>query len=479
MIAGLQPYPRTKASACDWFGDVPEHWPMVRLRRTVSGCINGTWGSDPTGGDDDIACVRVADFDRGRRYVRDRVPTIRAVPRDGRRRRLLLRGDLLIEKSGGGEQQPVGMVVGFDSNIPAVCSNFVARMPVATGNDGRFLTYLHEHLYARGVNVRSIKQTTGIQNLDSDAYLRERVAVPPLEEQQAIARYLDYATGRIARYVKAKRDLVRLLEEQMTVVVNDAVTRGLARGDALTASGIEGVPDIPERWTVRRGKFVFTSVDVRSETGAEELLTVSARHGVVPRSERAVTMFMAESYVGHKLCWPEDLVINSLWAWAGGLGFATHHGIVSTAYGVYRLRAPYKRHWQFLDYLLRSPAYRWQLNVRSKGIWKSRLQLTDRAFLDMPIVLPPPDEAAAIVEHIEAATRDSIRTIGYARREIALIGEYRASLIGDLVTGKFDVRAAAADLSDFDGVPESLEDDEHLPDLDEGAEVTEVLEVER
>jgi type I restriction enzyme S subunit len=51
-------------------------------------------------------------------------------------------------------------------------------------------------------------------------------------------------------------------------------------------------------------------------------------------------MFKAESYVGHKLCWPGDLVINSLWAWSRGLGIAHEHGIVSTAYGVYRVRDP-------------------------------------------------------------------------------------------------------------------------------------------
>jgi hypothetical protein len=68
----------------------------------------------------------------------------------------------------------------------------------------------------------------------------------------------------------------------------------------------------------------------------EQMLTVSHLTGVTPRSEKDVNMFEAESYIGHKLCWPDDLVINSLWAWGRGLGVARDHGIVSTAYGVYR-----------------------------------------------------------------------------------------------------------------------------------------------
>ena len=101
-------------------------------------------------------------------------------------------------------------------------------------------------------------------------------------------------------------------------------------------SGVEWLGIVPAHWEVRRGKYLFQTIDVRSDTGDEELLTVSAQRGVVPRESANVTMFKAESYAGYKLCWPGDLVINSLWAWAHGLGVSPHHGIVSSAYGVYR-----------------------------------------------------------------------------------------------------------------------------------------------
>jgi type I restriction enzyme S subunit len=100
---------------------------------------------------------------------------------------------------------------------------------------------------------------------------------------------------------------------------------------AMKATGLPGLGDVPESWCVLRGKNVFRVIDVRSEAGSEELLTVSSVDGVLPRSQKTVTMFKAESYVGHKLCWPGDLVINSLWAWMQGLGIARHHGLVSSA----------------------------------------------------------------------------------------------------------------------------------------------------
>ena len=77
-------------------------------------------------------------------------------------------------------------------------------------------------------------------------------------------------------------------------------------------SDVEWLGEVPEHWDLHRGKSIFLCIDIRSQTGEEELLTVSSARGVVPRRSASVTMFKAESYVGHKLCWPGDLVINSL-----------------------------------------------------------------------------------------------------------------------------------------------------------------------
>jgi type I restriction enzyme S subunit len=205
-------------------------------------------------------------------------------------------------------------------------------------------------------------------------------------------------------------------------------------------SGVEWLGEVPAHWEVRRAKTLLRPIDVRSRDGSEELLTVSSNLGVIPRSSASVTMFKAESYVGYKLCWPGDLVINSLWAWARGLGVTKYHGIISSAYGVYRRLAHAELNVGFLDKLVRSEPFHWELRVRSKGIWISRLQLTDESFLGAPLPLPPLPEQTAIVRFLDYVDRRVRRVIRSRRRLVKLLEEYKQALIHQAVTGRIDVR---------------------------------------
>lgn len=202
--------------------------------------------------------------------------------------------------------------------------------------------------------------------------------------------------------------------------------------------GVPWLGQVPEHWAIVRAKAVYSCIDRRSTTGKEPLLTVSSARGVVPRTSVAVTMFKAASYVGHKLCWPDDLVINSLWAWAGGLGVSKYHGIVSTAYSVYRIRPAAPALPAFLHYFLRSAPFHYELQLRSKGIWISRLQLTDSSFLAAPLPLPPLPEQASIVRFLDWATRRVDRAIQAKRRLVALLNEQKQAIIHRAVTQGLD-----------------------------------------
>lgn len=100
----------------------------------------------------------------------------------------------------------------------------------------------------------------------------------------------------------------------------------------LRDSGVPWLQEIPTHWGIERARWLFRERDRRSETGEEEMLTVSHLTGVTPRSEKDVTMFEAETNEGYKICEPGDLVINTLWAWMGAMGIAPLKGIVSPAY---------------------------------------------------------------------------------------------------------------------------------------------------
>jgi type I restriction enzyme S subunit len=246
-------------------------------------------------------------------------------------------------------------------------------------------------------------------------------------------------------------------------------------------SGLPWLGQVPGHWVTKRGKSYLVSIDERSKTGREELLTVSSARGVVPRSSANVTMFKAESYAGHKLCWPGDLVINSLWAWAGGLGVSQHHGIISTAYSVYRSRPSAQINPRFLHELVRSSAFHWELQVRSKGVWISRLQLTDTAFLDAPIPLPPPDEQAAIVRFLDWASGRLERAIRAKRKVITLLNEQKQAIIHRAVTRGLDpsVSLKPSDIPWLGDIPQHWEARrlKHLARFESGDGITS-LEIE-
>ena len=315
----------------------------------------------------------------------------------------------------------------------------------STSCDLRWLYYV-----LTSIGLDTITRDTGVPGLSRELAHNAMVPVCNPADEVLISRYLDNAELRIARAIQARSEVAMLLREARSTMINELVLKGEVRGAPTVDSGIPGIDRIPGDWNLMRAKYVWSPTNVRSRAGDEERLSVSSVSGVVPRSWKKVTMFEASSYVGHKVVEPGNLVINSLWAWATGLGVSQHHGIVSPVYGVFELRPEARSDLVYLDYLLRSNAMQWQFRVHSKGIWKSRLQLSDDAFFRMVLPLPPLSEQRAIAQEIAARTSDLDKAVAAAELEISLLREYRIRLIADVVTGKKDVRAEAASLPDVD-----------------------------
>ena len=203
-------------------------------------------------------------------------------------------------------------------------------------------------------------------------------------------------------------------------------------------SGQQWLGSMPAHWGQLRAKCLFREVDERSITGKEELLSVSHLTGVTPRRLKNVTMFMAESNVGHKVCRSGDLVINTLWAWMGALGVTRHAGIVSPAYGVYRPLDGSAILPAYADHLLRTPLYAAEYQRRSTGVNSSRLRLYPEQFLRIPVLVPPLAEQAAIVRFLDWANGRLDRTIRAKRKVIALLTEQKQAVIHRAVTRGLD-----------------------------------------
>jgi len=190
---------------------------------------------------------------------------------------------------------------------------------------------------------------------------------------------------------------------------------------------------VPAHWEEKRAKYYFREVDERSTTGSEQLMSVSHKTGVTPRKAN-VTMFMAESNVGYKICRTGDLVINTMWAWMAAMGVARQTGIVSPSYGVYRphMASPYVP--DYVDHLLRTQPYISEYICRSTGIRASRLRLYPEDFLDIPVICPPREEQEAIVRFIAHHDRLVRRFIHNRRRLIEVLNEQKQAIINRAVT---------------------------------------------
>jgi len=234
---------------------------------------------------------------------------------------------------------------------------------------------------------------------------------------------------------------------------------GLRPYAEMKPSGVEWLPSLPEGWEVHRAKYSFREADDRSESGDEELLSVSHKTGVTPRSQKNITMFMAESYAGHKVCRPGDVVVNTMWAWMAAIGVSRHVGIVSPAYGIYRPRIAERFEPKFLDYLLRTEAYRAEYLRSSRGVTTSRLRLYPPDFLSIPFVQPPLDEQRLIVRFLDWHGAQTAKLIRAKKKIIALLNEQKQAIIHRAVTRGLDpnVRLKPSGIPWLGDVPDGWE----------------------
>lgn len=265
--------------------------------------------------------------------------------------------------------------------------------------------------------------------------------IPPLASQHAIIDYLDRQTAQLDALLTTKERVVASLTERRQSLISSAVTRGLESGAVLRNSGIPWLGDIPENWRTERSKWLFKERDERSDTGEEELLTVSHLTGVTRRSEKDVNMFRAATNEGYKICRSGDLAINTMWAWMGAMGVAAQDGIVSPAYNVYEPAACLDP--RYVDALVRLPAFAREATRYSTGVWSSRLRLYPEGFFSISIPVPPLSEQRDIVARIEYETRKMDKLLTATKRTIDLLKERRAALISEAVSGQLDVNRAA------------------------------------
>ncbi|MBK6712751.1 MAG: restriction endonuclease subunit S [Chloroflexi bacterium] len=200
-------------------------------------------------------------------------------------------------------------------------------------------------------------------------------------------------------------------------------------------SGFKWLGEIPSHWEAQRVKYLFQEVDERSKDGEETLLSVSQYTGVTVRNSDNHSR-ESESLEGYKVCRPDDFVSNIMLAWMGAFGVTSHHGIVSPAYCVYRLKGDHNP--KYFDYLFHTPRYLAEFARNSTGIISSRWRFYTDDFFRIFSILPPREEQDAIVDFIERETAGINQFLANKRQLITLLEEQKQVVINTAMTQGLD-----------------------------------------
>lgn len=420
------------------------------LRRLVQSIDNGAWGDEPASNVHDRPCVRAADFDyQHLRVSLERMPN-RSYTAAQARRLALAPGDIVLEKSGGGEHQPVGRAVLWTHNAAAVPTNFAARLRPVADVDARYLIYVLASLHSSGATNKCIRQTTGIQNLDTNAWLGLDVHHLPLGDQRRIADFLDDQVACLDAARAQVRVALERAEERAAAAVHAAVTgHGF---DQRQQSPLPWAPTLPSHWPAVKLGLVARMGTGHTPSRSDEKLWVNCRipwltTNDVHRFRRddldvldEPALNISEQGLAHSaaVLHPAGTVVLSRTASAGysvlmGRDMATSQDFVTWRCGP-RLRPSY------LLAVLR--ASRSDLLGRlAMGSTHKTIYFPDLEALRVP--LPPLQDQDIAVESVGIAF-DHLRLL---RRDmsqlLSLLDERKRAFITACVNGEFEVTSAA------------------------------------
>ncbi|MFN3628459.1 MAG: restriction endonuclease subunit S [Hylemonella sp.] len=328
--------------------------------------------------------------------------------------------------------------------------------------------YLDYLLRTRAYVAEYIGRSTGIRSsrlrLYPNQFLDIPLLQPPRPEQDQIVAYLRAQDAHIARFIQAKRQLIKLLTEQKLAIIDRAVTRGLDPNVRLKPSGIDWLGEVPEHWELRRLKFLANNVTNQTTTKANDEIYLALEHveswtGVARPLEGDVEFASTvKSFV------TDDVLFCKLRPYLAKVTRAVRAGVCVSEFLVLRSRKELVLP-AYLEQLLRCKRVIDLINSSTAG---AKMPRADWTFIgNVRLAVPPVDEQQNILSFIAVETKDLDETVRRANDEIKLILEYRDRLIADVVTGQIDVRG-------WQPGPDDVVDDALLAALgDENEDVTE------
>ena len=459
MIADLKPYPATKDSGVPWLGMVPKHWELRRLKSSVRN-INEQTGERRT--DDLYVALEHVESWTGRLK-----PAPWNVSFDSQVKRFRS-GDVLF-----GKLRPyLAKVAGAATSGVCVGEFLVLRPRIE-----RIGTRYAEQLLRSKPIIDVINGSTfgaKMPRADWQFVGNMVVALPSLTEQAAIVRFLDHVDRRIGRYIRAKQKLIKLLEEQKQAIIHHAVTRGLDPNVRLKPSAVAWLGDVPGHWEVRQLRHCVSVVGGMTPSMENRRFWDGPIPWITPKDMKQTLLGDSSVRVSEAAIRetslrliqpPAILMVVRGMILARRVPIACTTAPVTVNQDMKALMPVSGVHAEFLTALLSSAQNAFVPLIDEAGHGTRRLP-TER-WRTLGVALPAEVEQLAIMRYLNEATIGAVTAIGRTSREIDLLREYRTRLVADVVTGKLDVREAAARLPDKVDEPGLLDETETGTDLEE------------
>jgi len=436
-------YPSYRNSGIDFLGQLPESWTVTRIANVFEERKVFNHPDEPLLSIDRYLGI-IKQSDTGRK--------VRA-PKDRAGYKLIEPGELgynILNAFMGS----VGV-----SRYRGIVSPAYAVARLRTEQEPWYFHYLlRTSLYQRQFNRFSYGIMYERNRLYYDRFKVIPIPVPPKLDQETIVAYLRAQDAHIARFIKAKRDLIALLTEQKLRIIDHAVTRGLDASVKLKPSGIDWLSEVPGHWELRRLKFLASNTTNQTTTKASDEIYLALEHvqswtGVARPLEGEVEFASTvKRFVA------DDVLFGKLRPYLAKVTRANCAGVCVSEFLVLRSRKELILP-AYLEQLLRCKRVIDLINSSTAGAKMPRADWTFISNVRLPV--PRKDEQEAILSYIGLETKDLDDAIARAEDEIKLVREYRDRLIADVVTGQVDVRG-------WTPGPDDVVTDEDLAALDDG-----------
>ena len=447
----FRPYHQYRDSGVEWLGGIPVHWDVRRLKTMASVQLSNV-DKNTEEGQVPVRLCNYVDV-----YYSDLVTPegefMNATATPNQVRRFLLRaGDVLITKDSESWNDIAVPALVAEDLTDVLCGYHLAKITPGPDLDGRFLA---RQFSAIGTRDQFHVAANGITRfgLGGDAIRTGLFPIAPIEEQRAIAAFLDRETAKIDALVARKERLIELLQEKRTALITRAVTRGLDPNAPMKDSGVEWLGEIPAHWEVKRLKhltpgttvgIVVTPSKYYVDEGIPCLRSLNVSRGTIDMDNLVFISEHANEIHRKSKIFAGDVVVVRT-GQAGTAAVVPTELDGANCIDLLIVRRSEQILPRYVYYYLNSRNAISQAAELSVGAIQAHYNTSTLVQLLVPRI--PLDEQNRIVTHLDAATRETDRLIAKIHKAIDYLREFRTALISAAVTGKIDVRATSAEAS--------------------------------